>query len=205
MPDVDRLDLEVKFSEPDDAGSFEGVASVFYEVDGYGDQVAACAFKKSLAAHKRAGRMPLLLWMHDATAPIGVWRDIRETAQGLAVRGKLILDTLRGREAYALLKEKALDGLSIGFRTVKSQRIKSGRLLQELDLAEISLVALPALSSARVTAVKSQPRRIAAHPQMDSEDGSRSLPGAGRPAGRQHPHRFSIAARAARDRRDQSR
>jgi HK97 family phage major capsid protein/HK97 family phage prohead protease len=180
MPKPDRaqfLDLEVKLGEPSDTGEFEGTASVFGEVDGYGDRVEPGAFRKSLASHKRNGRMPLLLWMHDQTAPIGRWLNIQETATGLAVKGKLVLDTVRGREAYTLLKERALDGLSIGFRTVKAARIKTGRLLQEVDLAEISLVALPALASARVTTVKS--RGDAAHPSEglfsmanEAEDGA---------------------------------
>jgi HK97 family phage major capsid protein/HK97 family phage prohead protease len=161
---TEHLSLEVKFDTPGDAGEFTGIASVFGEVDALGDQVAPGAFRKSLAQHKAKGRLPLLLWMHDITAPVGRWLDVRETAEGLAVKGKLILDTARGREAYALLKERALDGLSIGFRTLKSARTKTGRILQEVSLEEISLVTLPALASARVTHVKSTPRRTPALP-----------------------------------------
>jgi hypothetical protein len=84
----ERLDLEVKFSEPSDAGEFTGIASVFGETDMLGDQVQAGAFRRSLAEHKAKGRMPLLLWMHDITAPIGRWLDVHETAQGLAVKGQ---------------------------------------------------------------------------------------------------------------------
>jgi HK97 family phage major capsid protein/HK97 family phage prohead protease len=166
---TDRLDLELKVGTVDDSGTFEGFASVFNEVDQVGDVVAPGAFRKSLAAHQAAGRLPLLLWMHRPDEPIGVWESIVETAHGLAVKGRLILDTARGREAYALLKEKALTGLSIGFRTLKSARTKTGRLLQELDLAEISLVSFPALASARVTSVKSHAarRRI---PSKDPSD-----------------------------------
>jgi HK97 family phage major capsid protein/HK97 family phage prohead protease len=167
---VETLSLELKVGAVDDAGTFEGVASVFGELDLMGDTVAPGAFRKSLATHKRAGRMPLMLWAHDLSAPIGVWADVRETVQGLAVKGHLILDTVRGREAYALLKARALDGLSIGFRVLKSVRTKTGRLLQEIDLAEISLVTLPALSSARVHSVKSsQRRRMPAYPLKDTE------------------------------------
>jgi HK97 family phage prohead protease len=180
---TERLDLEVKFSEPSELGEFTGVASVFGEVDLMGDTIAPGAFRKSLAEHKRKGRTPLLLWMHDITAPIGRWLDVRETAQGLAAKGRLILDTVRGREAYALLRERALDGLSIGFRTIKSVRTKTGRLLQEVQLEEISLVALPALASARVTSVKSTPRREAAHPADGSTANDPRIVRSGRRAG----------------------
>jgi uncharacterized protein len=196
------LGLEVKFSEPDDTGVFTGIASVFGELDLVGDTIAPGAFRKSLADHKRKGRTPLMLWSHQFDQPIGKWTDIRETAEGLVVKGKLLLDVARAREVYAMLREKVVDGLSIGFRTVRSQRTKIGRLLQELDLAEISLVTLPALSSARVTTVKSQPRRETAHPSEGNSHDSRTVR-AGRCAGPISSR--SIAARTARDRRAPSR
>ena len=112
---------------------------MFGEVDLMGDTVAPGAFRKSLADHRRKGRAPLMLWSHQLDQPIGRWTDIRETAEGLVVKGKLLLDVARAREVYAMLKEKVVDGLSIGFRTVESGRTKAGRLLQEIDLAEISL------------------------------------------------------------------
>jgi HK97 family phage prohead protease len=146
---TDRLALELRSTEIGDAGVFEGHASWFGEIDAVGDTVAPGAFTQSLAE-----RRPLLLWMHDPAEPVGVWEVVRETARGLYVKGRLILETARGREAYALLKAKALDGLSIGFRTIRSVRTKTGRLLQELQLEEISLVTMPALASARVTTVK---------------------------------------------------
>jgi HK97 family phage prohead protease len=196
-----HLPIEVKFSEPDDAGSFEGIASVFGEVDQLGDTIQRGAFAKSLAKHKRNGRAPLMLWSHQIDQPIGRWTEIRETAEGLVVKGRLLLDLARAREVYAMLKEKVVDGLSIGFRTVDSVRTRTGRLLKEIDLAEISLVTLPALASARVTSVKSQPRRETAHPLEGSTNVARfSRPG--RCAGPVPISRSSIAYRAYRDRRD---
>jgi HK97 family phage prohead protease len=165
---TEHLALEVKFSEPSELGEFTGVASVFGEVDLMGDTVAPGAFAKSLAAHRRKGRAPLMLWSHQLDQPIGRWTEVRETAQGLVVKGRLLLDLARAREVYAMLKEKVVDGLSIGFRTVDSVRTRTGRLLKEIDLAEISLVTLPALASARVTSVKSTPRREAVHPSDGS-------------------------------------
>jgi uncharacterized protein len=192
---TDHLNLELKVGAVDDAGTFEGVASVFGELDLMGDAVAPGAFRKSLATHKRAGRMPLMLWSHQLDQPIGKWVDIRETAQGLVVKGKLLLDVARAREVYAMLKEKVADGLSIGFRTVDSVRTRTGRLLKEIDLAEVSLVSLPALASARVTSVKSQPRREPAHPAEGSFPNVARFIRAGRRPG-PISHR-SVAARAA--------
>ena len=152
---MDRFDLEVKFAT-DEAGTLSGYASVFEgDPDSYGDVIARGAFTRSLAEHKAAGSAPLLLWQHDPSEPIGVWLALREDATGLHVSGRLILETRRGQEAYALLKAGALNGLSIGFRTRASERRNGGgRVLQDLELIEISLVSIPAASRARVTGVK---------------------------------------------------
>jgi HK97 family phage prohead protease len=197
---TEHLALEVRFSEPSELGEFIGVASVFGEVDLMGDQVAPGAFAKSLAAHRRKGRAPLMLWSHQLDQPIGRWTEVRETAEGLAVKGKLLLDLARAREVYAMLREKVVDGLSIGFRTVDSVRTRTGRLLKEIDLAEISLVTLPALASARVISVKSTPRREPAQPDEGSRYDTRYFRAGRRRAG--PISRSCIAARAYPDRRD---
>ena len=97
-----------------------------------------------------------MLWQHDQSEPIGTWLSVTEDSRGLRVRGKLDLAVARAREALALLKSGALDGLSIGFRTEKSTRhVATGaRLLQKIDLWEISLVTFPMVPRARVTSVK---------------------------------------------------
>lgn len=144
--------LSLKFA-PGDAGEIEGYASAFGgEPDRHGDIVQRGAYAKSLAS----GAKPLFLWSHDTSQPIGTWTDVREDETGLKVKGRLILETQRGAEAYALLRAGALDGLSIGYRATDfKERPGGGRLLTELELAEISLVTLPSNSRARVTSVKS--------------------------------------------------
>ena len=137
-------------------GTIEGYGSVFGVTDAYGDVVAKGAFKASLAAHKAAGTMPAMLWQHDASIPIGVWSDMSEDDSGLKIKGRLVLDTEKGREAYVLLKAGALNGLSIGFvATEKSWNDKDGtRTLLGVDLWEVSLVTFPANAKARTTSIK---------------------------------------------------
>ncbi len=67
--------LEAKASP---AGVFEGLASVWGEVDAYGDLVEPGAFARSLREHSEAATSPLLLWSHDTARPIGRWTEIRE-------------------------------------------------------------------------------------------------------------------------------
>lgn len=144
--------VEFRFA-PGDAGTLSGYASVFGPpADQHGDIVAPGAFAKSIAS----GVRPLMLWSHDLSEPIGAWTDVREDQTGLHVTGRLTLETRRGAEAYALLRDGALNGLSIGFRAVGfEEREDGGRLLTDIDLAEVSLVTLPSASRARVSSVKS--------------------------------------------------
>ncbi len=151
--------LDVPFqlkAAPDADGRFEGLGAVFHNTDSFDEVILPGAFKMSLADYRRQGRMPALLWQHDPRAPIGVWESLDETQDGLMARGRLLLDLTQGREAHILLKAGALDGLSVGFRTLKSEvDDRTGiRTLTEIELFEISLVTFPANARARVTAVK---------------------------------------------------
>lgn len=144
--------LELKFSRGD-AGTLSGYASMFGPpADRHGDIIALGAFAKSLAS----STAPLMLWSHNLSEPIGTWTSLKEDTKGLHVTGKLTLETRRGSEAYALLKDEALNGLSIGYHVTAFEELADGgRLLTEIDLVEISLVTLPSASRARVTSVKS--------------------------------------------------
>lgn len=144
---------EVKFEEFTDKGEFGGYASVFGQVDQSGDIIQKGAFKNSLSV-----RGPKMLFQHDPSQPIGVWEEIREDEHGLRVRGRILTKTSKGAEVLELMREKILDGLSIGFRTTKAERDeRSGiRKLLEVDLWEISVVTFPMLMSATIDFVKGE-------------------------------------------------
>ena len=135
-------------------GVFEGLASTFGNRDMMGDLVEPGAFSGALA---RPGAIKML-WQHDARAPIGVWERIRETAAGLEVKGRLVLDVQQAREAFALLKAGAVDALSIGFSVLRGgaefDRERALRRIKAVDLWEISVVTFPANAKARVARIK---------------------------------------------------
>ena len=135
-------------------GSFAGYASVFGEVDLGKDRIERGAFLNSLVGRGPQGVR--MLYQHDPNEPIGAWKTIREDARGLYVEGVLSPGVARSREVLALMKSGALDGLSIGFRTVRARTDpKTGvRRILEADLWEISVVTFPMLPSARVSDVK---------------------------------------------------
>jgi len=146
--------LEIRATGED--GTVEGYGSVFGVKDSYDDVIVKGAFADSLKAHQTEGTMPAMLWQHNADEPIGVWTEMAEDTKGLRIKGKLALDTTRGKEAYALLKMGALNGLSIGFMTKDAEydRASEVRTLKQVDLWEVSLVTFPANEKSRVTNVK---------------------------------------------------
>ncbi|MBE9475500.1 MAG: HK97 family phage prohead protease [Proteobacteria bacterium] len=149
--------LETKFASFDGAAvlkngcEISGYASVFGQADQSGDVVQTGAYKACLQKLAAEGRSVKMLWQHDPTKPIGVWDEIHEDGNGLFVKGRLLPEIQGGSEALALIKAGAIDGLSIGYRTLKAEKsIKQGRLLHELELWEVSLVTFPMLPQARV-------------------------------------------------------
>jgi HK97 family phage prohead protease len=135
------------------ANEFEGYASLFGVPDNAGDVVAPGAFAKSLNA--RGMDRIRMLYQHFAHEPIGVWEQIKEDTRGLYVRGRLTTDIERGRDVLALLKDGALNGLSIGFRTQRARRDSAtgARVLIEVELWEVSVVTFPLLEGSNVTAI----------------------------------------------------
>jgi len=82
---------------------------------------------------------------------VGVWDQVFEDKKGLYVSGRILEEVRAGAEALALLRAGAIDGLSIGYRTVKASKAQDGgRSLKQLDLWEVSLVTFPMLPEARV-------------------------------------------------------
>ena len=137
-------------------GTFSGYASVFGQVDLGQDLVMPGAFRDSLA--ERGARGVKLLFQHDPNEPIGVWLELAEDARGLFAKGRLMPEVTRAREVLSLMRAGALDGLSIGFRTVQGRTDPASgvRRLDKIDLWEISIVTFPMLPQARVSAVKRQ-------------------------------------------------
>lgn len=155
---LDGLGLETKFRQFGDeigvrgAGKeISGYASLFDAKDEGGDVVAPGAYAASLARLKAAGRSVKMLWQHDPGRPIGVWDEIWEDKKGLFVKGRLLESVQLGAEAIALIQAGAIEGLSIGYRTKRAEKMPSaGRMLHEVELWEVSLVTFPMLPEARV-------------------------------------------------------
>lgn len=156
--------VAIQIKSISDDGTIEGYGSVFGVRDNYDDVIAKGAFAGSLTLHKSEGTMPAMLWQHDPNEPIGVWSEMSEDDRGLLVKGRLALETTRGKEAYALLKLGAISGLSIGFMSKQwtYDRETDVRTLTEIDLWEVSMVTFPANEKAQITNVKAASEDLAA-------------------------------------------
>ncbi|WP_313353132.1 HK97 family phage prohead protease [Paracoccus sp. (in: a-proteobacteria)] len=147
--------LELKYAAGtalvSDGSRIEGYASLFGVADQGGDIVARGAYGASLKRLAARGGRVRMLWQHDPARPIGIWDEIREDEKGLWVRGRLLPEISQAREAAALVAAGAIEGLSIGYRTIRAERDGKGRRrLCEVELWEVSLVTFPMLTEARV-------------------------------------------------------
>jgi len=161
-----HYDYQLETKSIGEAGEFEGYASTFGNVDQGGDVVEPGAFIEGVVKAKKDRRNIPLLWQHDHTEPIGIWKDIAEDAKGLYVKGQLLIehDPL-ARRAHGLLKAGALGGMSIGYRVPAGgaeadERRPGITRLKTIDLREISLVTMPMNLEARVSQVKADALEI---------------------------------------------
>lgn len=152
------IDRPFEVKAVSDTGTFEGFGSVFGNVDSYKEIVAPGAFTESLAAWKSSDRLPPVLWQHRSGEPVGPYLQMEEQPVGLWVKGQLLVeDVQRAKEARALMKAKAVNGLSIGYvvREDSYDRVTGIRTLKKLDLWEVSIVTFPANPAAQISSVKS--------------------------------------------------
>lgn len=172
---MDRIEIKLASDDFDSkTGEFAGYGAVFGNLDSYGDVIAKGAFKSTLQEWEQRGKLPPMLLQHggggfggsaDDMLPVGQWTQMEETGKGLKVAGKLFaLGTERGQYLYEGMKSGVLDGLSIGFRTRKFTRgtkpTEPARILEDIDLVEVSIVTFPANGKARVSNVKSYNARL---------------------------------------------
>lgn len=146
------------FIDRSEEGVIAGYASVFGNVDSYGDIVVKGAFSKFLSELERTGKKISVYYGHnmeDPRANIGVVTELEEQDHGLWFKAQLDLsgDTY-GRIVYEQLKDGRLDSMSFGYSIVDAAPTQGGYELRELKLFEVSVVPIPANDQALVTSVK---------------------------------------------------
>lgn len=165
--------MELKFVGDAQPGAFEGYGAVFNNVDSYGHVIKPGAFAETLAKHVASGTMPGMYAEHSAyelggdPLPIGVWTAMSEDSTGLQVKGRIsALDTDHSKRIIALMRDKAITGLSIAFRVPAGGEVRSkkdgepARTINRLDLHSVDLVRDPANAMAQVIHLNSVMRNV---------------------------------------------
>ncbi len=148
------IDFELKNLSGE--GCFAGYASVFNIIDGHDDIVVPGAFSDDIAMYKDIK----VLWQHDVSNPIGYIVDLKEDNRGLYVKVQLLLNVTKGNDAFELIKNNVIKGLSIGYVPVEYDFDDNGtRNLQKVKLKEISVVTFPANEEATIFDVKREDRQ----------------------------------------------
>lgn len=157
--------FEVTDVKASDSGwEVAGFAST-YSIDLGGDQVVPGAFAESIRAWENGTKRVRFLYSHDTTQILGVPTELREDRRGLFGRFR-ISKTKLGEDVHTLLKDGAVDSFSIGYVPVDTEFAGNVRLLKQLDLIEVSLVAVPMQPEAVVTGVKHGARQDDLHAQL---------------------------------------
>jgi uncharacterized protein len=184
-----------------DGSTFEGLVSVFHNIDSYGEIVDDGAFTQDLPQFMEDGFIGGL--NHDWDNPIGTPQDgTKVVPAGLFLRANVI-DTTHGLDVRKMLKAGVVKKLSIGYRTKGAQMLESAedvtayweskgytpnaqditraqygaRLLTRLHLYEGSPVTVPANDLASITAVKAAAAKaLLETPSESPVKGERSIP-----------------------------
>ena len=166
-------------------GQMIAYASVFDNVDSYGDVVVKGAFENTLKdwaeRGKSQGHTIPFLYGHNMSDPdmnIGSVIEAVEDEKGLRITVQFDEDPM-AQKVYRLVKAGRLNELSFAFDTVKSAFIEDAdrpdaiRELQELKLYECSAVPIGANSETGVLAIKAAEAALAA--EVDGLKAGRSL------------------------------
>lgn len=147
---MDRKNISFTDLQNEEDGIISGYASVFNIIDEHNDLIKPGSFKKL------NNKKIKLLWQHKAEDPIGIIEDIYEDKYGLYFKAKLLLDLPQAKTAYNLIKAKAISGVSIGFKPLNYHNEKDIRIIDDIDLWEISLVTFPANMEANILEIKNK-------------------------------------------------
>jgi len=148
------LDFPLKVKGVTEAGSFTGFAAIYGVKDLQDDIIERGAFRQAVNSQPAGGYV--LLWSHKQDTPIGT-AAIEDSPSALIVKGQFDLDDADGVRAYSRAKKGIVRGLSIGYLPPDPAKVSfrdGARILKEIELAELSLVSIPAQRDARVTNVK---------------------------------------------------
>lgn len=159
-------DMAVRVKADDgESGEFTAYASVFDNIDSYGDVIRKGAFAESLEEWASSGNTMPVLYGHDFGDPfsnIGAVISAEEDDHGLKISAKIDLDNPKGAQVFRLLKEKRLSQMSFAFDVLDGEPAEvdgeHAYELNRLKLYEVSVVPIGANQDTEILAVKALAR-----------------------------------------------
>jgi len=154
MSDLRQVTFGLSMREPDegDGRTLEGMIVPYGEVTYLApepERFVAGSLSRSVA--ERGDRVKLFR-SHDHTNAVGQALGFRDTPEGLTGTFRLYTHAL---DLMDQVREGALDGLSAGFRVIRSRRDAKGVVnVLEAALHEVSLTPMGAYDGARVLATR---------------------------------------------------
>ncbi|WP_412479906.1 HK97 family phage prohead protease [Azonexus sp. IMCC34839] len=153
---MDRINAPLEIKSASQDGTFTGYAAVFGNIDlGY-DVIEQGAFKKAKTTHDGMLRIAI---GHKLDRLAGK-ASFKQDERGLYVEGKLSLGVSYVRDAYELMKDGVLNGLSVGFNILKggsdyeTRCGKEVRVIKAAELWEFSIVPFGMNPEALIDSVK---------------------------------------------------
>lgn len=161
--EIKTKSFEIKAANEEEgvAGIFTGYASVFGNVDSYGDVVARGAFTKSLATYGKDGAGIPCYWGHKMDDPmmnIGQTISAVEDDHGLLVKVQLDLENPNAAYVHRLIKQGRVSMMSFAYEINEAAWVETLEEqfyeLRDLSIFEVSVVPIGANTSTEITSVK---------------------------------------------------
>ena len=158
--------IELKAGPQDglDEGQFVAYASVFGNVDSYGDIVTKGAFTKDLQRWEKSGNPIPLLFAHNMADPdfnIGHVVKAEEDNVGLKVTAQLDLENPKAKQVYRMLKGRRINQMSFAYDVVdgSTEKIDGADVyeIRDMKLYEVSVVTVGANQETEILSVKQLP------------------------------------------------
>ena len=171
--DKQTKDLKVglsdfKMLDEKSEGKFEAYVSIFNNVDYADEVIVKGAFAESLQR-----KLPKIAWSHNWEEIIGTVESATEDERGLKIVGQLVLSVQKAKEAYDLMKAGAIDEFSIGYGVLSARyeerEGKSIRILEKLDLYEVSPVLVGCNNQTELLDIKSAEQKVAEIKEINDE------------------------------------
>lgn len=133
--------------------TFTAFATTFGNIDRHDDVISPAAVQSAVKRLNDEGKMPKILKDHDSRQRPAVMTSMVPNDKGLVIEGKF-LETQLGKDTFIEVRDGAITDMSIGFMILSDHREDEIRVIDDMELMEVSFVTFPANEHANIISVK---------------------------------------------------